>query len=547
MKKSLVSLVLINTMVMVMCFPLAYGDVATPPDEYSSSYVVAFNADNEITLALLSLQGRIDSAKELLRETLISTDGKDILSSQFWVTQQTYFSLANVVKSAQAMLSDYQLYSENFLEIEGVRVSQKITRVSGSENLIDVTLSLDLNPGIGSLTADVLFDEDKLTPVLITDEGGLNEFTTTTSSREGGIYTNRRMFSIMRVDSISHETGVIGTVRFMVNDGIDQILPVALACFDVAIRDTLSAFDNTVEFAVLANNEVLELYGLPVYENEIGAFSSSPNSRYLLGDITGNGTLTAEDARLLARYVAKHQGIVGYFGMNRADANRDGVINAADCTYVLRLVLGEKPRYLNMEYRILSNTAGGQGTLSQAEGIMNDVSRIFSDTFKVDLIREFSGMDTALNIRQGCSVHATRADVICDARCGAVSSCATSHHRSARWLLGVLSDSTRNINTFRFVNYALCGFDSVHRSVGGSGNESGVDMIATLHGNNGSFHRVIVLHEISHMLGAVHCNAVDTVCIMKGNATDTALASLWCARCEREIKATIDRIGRPLR
>ncbi|MCL2514053.1 MAG: dockerin type I repeat-containing protein [Oscillospiraceae bacterium] len=66
------------------------------------------------------------------------------------------------------------------------------------------------------------------------------------------------------------------------------------------------------------------------------AFSGSAKEQ-MLGDVSGDGEISADDARLVLRYVAKLQDLTEE-QKKAADVDNDGVIDAADARLILRVV-----------------------------------------------------------------------------------------------------------------------------------------------------------------------------------------------------------------
>lgn len=68
-------------------------------------------------------------------------------------------------------------------------------------------------------------------------------------------------------------------------------------------------------------------------------FTGEPEPEPLMGDVDGDGEVTASDALLLLRYVLDVIGPEGLH-LDAADVNRDGAIGADDCLLVLRYSMG---------------------------------------------------------------------------------------------------------------------------------------------------------------------------------------------------------------
>ncbi|MCL2576767.1 MAG: dockerin type I repeat-containing protein [Defluviitaleaceae bacterium] len=280
----------------------------------------------------------------------------------------------------------------------------------------------------------------------------------------------------------------------------------------------------------------------------------------LWGDINGDGRITSDDATALAQYLLNpcRLGNCNRINKRAADVNMDGRIDVADVVLIARALVGHRvtlgpaptpiptptPRptptpipLLNMSYRIFVNPDGGEANVSRAINVLDYIKPGFRNNLNVNLIRQSINLSNDLNMIDGCSVPENNA--ICDPRrCGGLlnqngSNCHTRpHHRSAGHLMGLFSES--NTNTFRFVNYRICRFDSnanpPHFEVAGLAVHGGNDMIVSLT-YDFTKHLVFTAHEISHLLGARddRCRPGEA-CVMNGLSFDE-----WCDTCLKDI------------
>jgi hypothetical protein len=443
--------------------------------------------------------------------------------------------------------------------------------VPDMDNHIDVTLSLDKNPGMWAFMTELVFDLEELTLVSIDGHDDLYDFVVSIPPLRVSRYPERRVFPIMSAE-VAHSTGLLATARFEVTDEINHLhdIPISIGYFFVSVYDP-------------DTEDMTKSYRIPPFEDDFGALSSSLVDRVTLGRINSD-PITSASASFIARYVAGRRNF--QFNINAADINRDGVISLQDATLLLRQLMNEDIGIINgfnyshigvnMHYRILTNSAGGTETRRQAEEIMDrpgagdslgimrikGVEDIFRETFNVNLIRQSSEMTPELNMKSGCLASGTHAICILPRPnpnpppanlpgCGTAlngSDCQRQHHRAAGHLVRV--DSVRNINTFRFVNYTICDYGTNltpnHRDVYGLALGGGIvlypfqrDMVVSL-ALNEFLHRNTTAHEISHLLGASDggCGPNMRSCVMSTNNANRS-AHLWCPNHATQILSGI--------
>ncbi|MCL2225857.1 MAG: dockerin type I domain-containing protein [Defluviitaleaceae bacterium] len=226
--------------------------------------------------------------------------------------------------------------TEDSLNLMGTNISKSISNVSRSGDYIDVTVSLDSNPGVWSFMTDLVFDETALTPVSITEAGGLQDMQVVLPPVDGGRYFGRLVFVAYSFD-ISYEIGAIVTVRFRVNDSGNRALPVAIGYLDVTTDD---GFGGVSAAYVFANNEILSQHGIQAFgEAAVAPFSTTPRpGGILIGDANNDGRITSADATRIAQYVTGQN--LEDFNRRAADINVDGMIEPFDVTLLARWLAG---------------------------------------------------------------------------------------------------------------------------------------------------------------------------------------------------------------
>ncbi|MCL2047672.1 MAG: dockerin type I domain-containing protein [Defluviitaleaceae bacterium] len=507
--------------------------------------------DDEIAAALLSLKEVIDKANALIDSTRISVDGKDIPSTEFWVSQEVYDTLRNAIDSAQVTYDSYRPGTHRSLEVAGVRVSKAITSVQGSPDLIDVTLTLDTNPGIWSFSFNLVFDEAVLKPISIEDEGGLRRFRTGLPPVESRAHVNHRVFVILGNNtSVIDETGLIATVRFKIHGDFEYIPPVTLGYLHVTAYAPAPAENNIETFSIGTSNEILALYGFGISafsEEEISGFNKriTPSfgiGKYSYGDVNRDGEINDADATLLAKYVARHAMV--YYGAAISDTNFDDEISAADIAALLKWMQGIDDTVISsvMEYRIVVNSDGGTALLNEAISVMDTLTPIFWREYGIRLVRTGTLITPDLNILPGCEVEGPTLTAKCDPnRCGTNkigTDCELRHHRRMGHYNDLLRSNT--VNTFRFIDFGMCNFSGQeHTEAGGVAQHNGADMTVTINTSSmGRSHNLyITAHEISHLYGAPDfgcsgaCAVNYTPSLRRHNS--------WCDNCRKAINATL--------
>jgi hypothetical protein len=502
-----------------------------------------------IESALQELQQRLDYARGLLDETHVSETSAGIPSGEYWATQQTHDDLIAAINAAQAVLDNAA--DGHYLEVGGARVSKSVSYVC--ENYIDVTLSLDTNPGLWSFMTDLVFDETKLMPVSI-DVHDLYGFQNLMPPLDGGRYPHRRIFLASTFGTgASHTIGLISTTRFKIADEI-SLPQIYIGHLNVNVYDTSVGPRKMREFYISANGETFS-------QHEFGTLSTMPAGRGRPGDIYNNRNMTVSNVDAIAQWFINYDPRNPY-GLNlvAADANGDGRVDLQDCVHLGSWLLGfhNDMFAMNMEYRILVNADGNSSArLIQAQNAVNSVARGFREELRTNLIFQYRGTTPSLNIRPGCPFPGDNARCalppphprpfplppICG-DCHRGSDCHIRHHRSSHHFVDVSRSS--NINTFRFVDFGLCYYfsenpfnpdDPNHIYVLGVGYVGDRDMLVTL-GGDATLNRIVTAHEISHMLGVTHdkqCNR-NQDCVMEGDGYNR-----WCENCIDEIIAHRNR------
>ena len=204
------------------------------------------------------------------------------------------------------------------------------------------------------------------------------------------------------------------------------------------------------------------------------------------------------------------------------------IITSGGLAHTINVTQAGRP-LIRMEYRLMTNDSGGTALVFRAQRYLADIAPGFRNTLGIDLVRTQNLLSHLLNAENG-------------------RLCGTREHRYVGDFLRV--GAINNVNTFRFVDFRLCGHlgSNPHDGIGGRAVLDGNDMIADIRHAEpwATFHnRMITSHEITHLLGARDHLYERTIndpnarpcvpnsnCVMMGLSYDT-----WCDVCIREILA----------
>ncbi|MCL1884834.1 MAG: protein phosphatase 1 regulatory subunit 42 [Defluviitaleaceae bacterium] len=105
------------------------------------------------------------------------------------------------------------------MELQGTRISKYITTTSPAEGYIDVTFSLETNPGIWSFWFNITFDNTLFTPVYFAEGHELDSFRVITPTVDRLTNSNQLSFQANSTD-VTNSVGLIATARFKANEQI---------------------------------------------------------------------------------------------------------------------------------------------------------------------------------------------------------------------------------------------------------------------------------------------------------------------------------------
>lgn len=156
-----------------------------------------------------------------------------------------------------------------------------------------------------------------------------------------------------------------------------------------------------------------------------------------------------------------------------------------------------------------------------------DFSSTFNINFSIVSSGAVAGLDEAYECPHGLTTH-------CDSTCGALTSCATRHHKSASGLLAVESNQSGSggspLYVIRFAEHVMCRYNGQdHISVSGVAYRYGTDCIVSIVNSNEAIQTI--QHELSHNLGTSDDACSSITCAMNG------AIGKWCNNCYNAIMA----------
>ena len=165
-------------------------------------------------------------------------------------------------------------------------------------------------------------------------------------------------------------------------------------------------------------------------------------------------------------------------------------------------------------------------TVQQITDDFNLATASFASEFGIEFSLQTVSLSTSLN---GSSCPNTNIYSVCSTTCGAPSTCATTHHKSATRLLHVNEIGTTY--TYRLVGHRLCYYytnSSTHGGVTGLGEVSGLNSITSTY-TSADLARSIQ-HELTHNLGGSHENCTSQDCVLRNDYMNS-----WCDNCRIQI------------
>ncbi len=279
----------------------------------ANTYTITFNANSGTGAP--SAQTKTHDVAITISSTIPTRDGYKFLG---WATTANATSAEYQAGARFTANSDTTLYAvwEKIQEEPEGPQTDALVKVNGvtarAGSRVDVKIDVSNNPGIVYMKLKVTFPEE-LTLVSITDGGILGS--NTHSDNMSTPYTLYWNNGTVKEDFTGN--GTVATLTFEVSEtAADGDYEVAV---EVVSADTFNYADETVEFNTKnANVKIVSV---------------------IVGDINGDGGITARDERDLSRYIA---GWTGYEEIDEAaaDVNGDGDVTARDERDLSRHIAG---------------------------------------------------------------------------------------------------------------------------------------------------------------------------------------------------------------
>ncbi len=193
-----------------------------------------------------------------------------------------------------------------------IRVSSASARADGT---VEITISVENNPGVVSMSLNVAYDDSVLTLTDVKDGGILG------STMHRVQYTQPYILNWVNDTATSNFTadGTLVTLTFKVN---------------------ANATEGSYPISVSYNYDNYDIYDIDVKPVKFTLVSGGVEVRNtILGDVNGDGVVTAQDRVLLARYLAGGWNITeDDIDLTAADVNLDGKVNGADRAILARYI-----------------------------------------------------------------------------------------------------------------------------------------------------------------------------------------------------------------
>lgn len=201
-----------------------------------------------------------------------------------------------------------------------------LSETANPGDTVNVTVSLQNNPGIVSLRVKIGYDSSVLTMTGLTDAGVLGTEVHQSYLEEGVAHYN-----LSANPYILYWDNGAALENFIVNGTI--------ATFTFAVSENAAVGDYPITATILdCFNYDLDDVDFTVVNGKVTVEAGNP-AQVLIGDVNDDGKVNAFDRTTLARHIAKWDGY-GEADINyaAADVNDDGKVNAFDRTTLARYI-----------------------------------------------------------------------------------------------------------------------------------------------------------------------------------------------------------------
>lgn len=156
--------------------------------------------------------------------------------------------------------------------------------------------------------------------------------TVTNGMKDGGFYAGADTFEL-------NCTGLTGEYSLVLLLAGDSKVPTSS---NIQYIDQLTVTNGTAKFTLKPKALTVGTYHIYVSTSdkaleEIASFAYGEEPEYTLGDVNGDGKVSAYDASMILQHTV---GLIDLAGVAAADVNKDGKISAYDASMILQYTVG---------------------------------------------------------------------------------------------------------------------------------------------------------------------------------------------------------------
>ncbi len=279
--------------------------IVTPITEKVASPTASITSTNVISGTSVQLSTTTNGA-----DIYYTTDGSTPTTSSTKYTNAITITEDVTIKAvaikADMENSDVVTFTYTVINSDSPLIEVSTAKGKAGQN-IDVTISLANNPGIISMMLSLSYDNSYLTLTDVKDAGVL-----------GSAMHSDAYITVPYTLSWANDTA---TSNFMVNGNIVTLT------FKVAD----DAPEGDIPIVINYNNSHYDIYNVDLQTVDFGITNGGITvTKYIVGDVNGDGSVNSLDRATLARYLANWTGYAEKVVLEAADVNGDGSVNSLD-------------------------------------------------------------------------------------------------------------------------------------------------------------------------------------------------------------------------